>query len=355
MPLKTGTLDISSLYDVQNQQIAQVGEDRIAEILNAELDVHNEIVNDLMSELCTITTERLYRYGVGDAGEMVEVDEYGRAPTQKPAAGATVGAPLRMFQHAVGWTRKYMQRRTVNDVLQTFAAAQKAHLKRLGREIKNAIFGATNYTFQDFLVDKVDLNVKRFLNADSSAIPEGPNGEVFDGTTHTHYDAIAALDAPSLKATVRDVVEHGHGEGVRIIISQADESAVRALTGFKEYLDARIIRGGGATTDVAQGNLDNSRLDNRAIGIFEGAEVWTKPWGIEDYAFVYAAGDARKPLTMRVSDIAGTTGLRIAADIDTFPLRAQYMEAELGVAVRERTNGAVLYFAGGAYVVPTIS
>ncbi len=40
--------------------------------------------------------------------------------------------------------------------------------------------------------------------------------------------------------------------------------------------------------------------------------------------------------------------------MSAFPLQAQHMESEFGVAVWNRTNGGVLYFAGASYVDPTI-
>ncbi len=62
-----------------------------------------------------------------------------------------------------------------------------------------------------------------------------------------------------------------------------------------------------------------------------------------------------KPLAFRQREAASLQGLRIAAQLDTHPLYAQYMEAEFGVGVWTRTNGAVLYFGGASYTDPTIS
>jgi hypothetical protein len=195
------------------------------------------------------------------------------------------------------------------------------------------------------------LGVKRFVNADGASIPDGPNGEVYDGSTHTHYDAIAGLTAAALQASIRDVVEHGHGGKVVTVINIADEATVRALTGFTAYLDPRITLNSNARE--ATQRLDITRLDNRAIGIFDSSEIWIKPWGIANYALSFDATTGNKPLLLRTRS-GGAPTLEIAAELDTYPLYSQYMESEFGLGVWTRTNGAVLYFGGGSYTNPTI-
>lgn len=352
MATQTGMNDISTLLAARFQSVAEFGMNTVQRILEADIAAHNQIVSEMVGEMAELTTDRQRIYGTSASGEMIEVDEYGRAPTQRPLPGSTVGFPLRAFQFPIGWTEKYMQTRTPADVAQAVLGAEKAHLRAIQREIKRAIYGAANYTYKDHLVDNVSLSVKRFVNADSAEIPDGPNGETFDGASHTHYNFNAALDAASLTANVTDVIEHGHGTGVRMAISRTNEAAVRALTGFTAYVDPRVVY---RATDTPARTLDISRLDNRAIGIYEGAEVWVKPWAIANYAFVWDAGSDMKPLAFRQRSQEALQGLRIAATNSAYPLFAQFLEAEYGIGVWTRTNGAVLFFAGGSYTSPTIS
>src|SRR5690606_13764465 len=135
-----------------------------------------------------------------------------------------------------------------------------------------------------------------------------------------HYDANSGLTAATAKAIINDVIEHGHGNMVKLAISRTDEATVRALTGFVAYPDPRIIY---RASDTPGQTLDISRLDNRAIGIFEGAEVWVKPWAIANYLFAWDDGDPMKPLAFRQREAASLQGLRIAAQLDTHPLYAQ--------------------------------
>jgi hypothetical protein len=308
----------------------------------------------MAGEMCEFTTDRQRIYGTSAGGEMVEVDEYGKAPTQRSQPGATVGFPLRLFQYNVGWTYKWLQNHTPADMATMVLAAEAAHWRKVEKEIKKAVYGAANYAFNDHLVDGVALAIKRFLNADSVAIPNGPNGEIYDPTTHTHFDYNASLTAAVALACINDVIEHGHGGMVKLAISKTDEAAFRApLTGFVPYPDPRIIY---RASDTPGTTLDIARLDNRAIGIFNGAEVWVKSWAIANYLFAWDAMSPEKPLAFRQRAGAGLAGLYIAAENGDYPLFAKIMEAEFGLGVWTRTNGALLFFASGAsYTSPTIT
>lgn len=351
--MTTGTHDISTLLATRNQSVAQFGLNNIVPILERELAAHNALVTGFVSDLAEFTTDRQRKYGVSVAGDMEEVDEYGRSRTQVGKPGDTVGFPLKQYQFTIGWTRKWFENKTPADLAIATQAAERAHLRALMRDIKRAFMYSANYTFADFLVDNVDLSVKRLVNADSANIPEGPNNEIFDGATHTHYLARAggSLAASDVTGGINTLVEHGQGQMVKLAINKTDETAFRALTGFIGYPDPRIVY---RNTDTPGTTLDITRLDNRAIGIFGGAEVWVKPWMPANYIFIWDAG-SDKPVVIRQRAGGSQPGLRIAGENDAFPLHAQYMEAEFGAAVWNRTNGVMLYFGNTSYADPTLN
>lgn len=355
MATNVGTNDNSTLLAARFQSAKAFGLNTIREVLQADLDAHNTIVNQMVGDLCELTTDAQRIYGTSSEGEMVEVDEYGKAAGQRVLPGATVGFPLKLFQYNVGWTNKWLETHTPAEMAARQLAAQKAHLRRIQKELKSAMYLSANYTFNDHLVDKIDLGVKRFVNADSAAIPDGPNGETFAGASHTHYTAASSLAVADITAAIDTVIEHGHGNKVILAINKTNEAAVRALTGFTAYIDPRLIVPGGATSGVPNARLDVSRLDNRAIGLLGGAEVWVKPWAIAGYAVVYDSGSPMKPLAYRQRTQTTLQGLRIASELDDYPLQTQFMEAEFGVGVWTRTNGAVHDFGHASYTDPTIS
>ena len=348
-------LTLDTMASMNNTTVPQIGEDNVFDALNASLAAHNDLLTEKLASLVVDTTDRLKRYGGVDSMNMETVDEGGSPDAQKISAGATVGFPLRLYGIALQWTRKYLQNATVAEIAAQTIAARDAHIRAADREIKRAIFGSANFTFVDVLIDGVSLAVKRLLNADSAPIPQDPNGNSFNAATHTHYLATAALVVADLVSLVETVTEHfGNGEA-RVYINRAQEAAVRALAGFVPYTDARIVSADNVTR--ALGSLNANLLYNRAIGIFTSggvtAEIWVKPWPPASYMFSYIAG-AEKPLRRRTR-AAGSGGLVLQAADEAHPLRAQSFDAEFGIGVFERRNGAVLYTGGGAYVVPTIS
>lgn len=354
MTTVTGTYDISTLLAARFMSAAAFGMSTIRQILDNDIAAHNAIVNLILSEMADMTTDRQRIYGTSTAGDMTEVDEYGRAPTQLNKPGSTVAFPLRLYQFPIGWTRKWLETKTPADLATAVQSAEKAHLRAIQTEVKKALLLSANYTFIDFLDDKVSLAVKRLLNADSEPIADGPNGETFTASSHTHYLArVSTLAASDLTGLINHVVEHGHGGAVKVAISRTDEATVRALTGFTAYIDPRLVAG-AATTNQPGARLDIGRVDNRAIGIFGAAEVWVKSWMPANYFFCWDSAAPGKPLGFRQRNATTLQGLRIAADLDDYPLQAQYMEAEFGLGVWTRTNGAVLYIGDTTWADPTI-
>lgn len=356
--MPTGTLVMADLQANRFQSAAEFGLDRIQPVLEADLAAYNMINDEIMSDIAEITTDRQRIYGGSAAGEMYESDEFDRGVAVKATGGSTVGFPLLKFVKDIGWTRDYSLMATPADYAETSIAVQAMYSRAWQREMKKAIFLSANYTFRDrFVPPLIDLSVKRLINADSMAIPNGPNGETFTASSHTHYDFLdgASPTAAALTALIEDVVEHGHGAQVRININRAAETAVRALTGFVAYTDPRLTLGTQANQPTQR--LDIGRLDNRAIGLFGAAEVWVRSWVPAGYVFVYDAGSPLKPLVMRQHPSTAVRGLRLVATIEDYPLYAQVMEAYMGFGIWQRSNGAVLFYAGGAvaYVDPVIS
>lgn len=356
-----GTLAaLDTLASLSNTTVADFGEDRAFAEIDAALAAHNRIENELLSEFVEKTTDRLRRYGSSDAMNMDELDEFGRADAQKISAGATVGIPLRLYGLSVQWTRKYLQNATGEELAKQTVAAMDADSKVIQREIKRAIFNPTNATVLDRLVDNVSLPIKRLLNADSSSIPLGPNGESFDGATHTHYlfTAGVALAAADMNALIETVIEHHPSGQAQVYIHRAQETAVRGLAGFTAYLDARVIN---QTAGVVAGqSLNSFNVNDRAIGIYSAAgvsaEVWVRPWMISGYLFAWVKG-APVPLAMRTRT-ATSGNFELVADDELHPLRARSWEREAGFSAWTRSNGSLLYIDSGAasaYVAPTVS
>ncbi|HEX2864266.1 MAG TPA: hypothetical protein VHN99_06835 [Deinococcales bacterium] len=347
----TGTYTLNDLLAV-TERVVNFGEDSLAQVIQADLAAHNLVTLGMLAELATPTTLSAEAAGAQVDGDMVELDEFGLSPTQKTTLPAGVAYPLGKFGHAVGWTKDYMLRAKVADIVAATGRATRGHRVALQRAITKALFTPTNYSVRDKFRDGAVLNVKRLYNADGDPISSGPNGEFFDGTVHTHYQANATLTTTALDTLIGSVLEHGYGNDLRVYINRAQDATVRALTGFAPVLDARIIA--PTTGTYAQGDLNVAAADNRQIGVYGGAAIWTKPWVPAGYVFCYAAGDPIKPLKFRQDDAPELQGLRMVAQESVHPLVVDNFEAYYGFGAFGRGNGAVLYVGGASYVVPTI-
>lgn len=349
MAQKTGTFDISTLQAANNTSVIDFGEDKAAEIIAQDNRNFSQIVDELLADLAEKTSDRQRSAGSSLGGSAMEVDEYGQGPTQKDVPGYFIGFPLKRIQFPIGWTTQWLKNATPADLAVRNGIAQGAHLRRMRYELQKAIFTPTNTTFTDHLVDKGSLPVKAFINADSSAMANGPNGEVFDGSTHTHYDGSATLTAAAVLAMIADVVEHRNGARVIVAFNQADATAVSALSGFVALQPSYIIP---ATGTVGSPTLQ-FRADNRQIGFMNGAEIWTKPWVPANYAAAWDAAAPQKPLVYRTEK--NDLGVHIAAEIDSHPLHANFSEWFYGFGAWNRVAMAVLKFNNATYSAPSLS
>ncbi len=351
-----GTLTTFDTLASNFQTVAEYGEDRAYEAISRLLDAHNRILREDLAEFVEFSIDRQRRYGGADTMEMVDVDEMGTADAQKVSAGQTVGFPLRLRQSALQWTRKWFQVHTVSELAVQYEAARTADIRRIRKDLLNALFQPTNYTFNDSLIDHVDLPVKRLLNADGVAIPPDAYGNTVDGSTHTHYLGTASFSAADLQALIDTVVEHNpDGAEVKVFINRAEEAAVRAFAGFTAYLDARIVP--ADTTTRADGALNMTNVQNRAIGVFDAAEIWVKSWIPANYALAFDMNPSRRPLVYRVRPGVnqGFGDLQLASNDEAYPLRAQHFEREFGIGVWMRDAAAVLRTNNATYAAPTIS
>lgn len=356
MPEQIGGYTVADLIANQHQTVAEFGEDTIAEVLARDLAILNANVTEQLSMVAEVVTSldsRLALYGTSITGEFHEIEEVGRPPSQRATAGQTVGFPLRKFGGATGWTRDMLAQMTVSDFAIQFTQRQRGYIGAVRKHLQQSIYTPTNETFVDrFVTNTISLPVKRFLNADGAEIPDGPNGETFDGATLTHYVANNGWDNATLLAAVDKLVVHGHTNMPVIVIARGNKTNIEGLAGFTPFSDDRINY---VASNSTVERLDRTNVGNRPIGLFGDAVVWIKPWGVTNYCFLFDAGASRKPLRMRQHHIPAMRGLRIAAEFDDYPLRAEIMDAYFGFGAYERSNGVVVYFGGVGYTAPTFS
>jgi len=143
---------------------------------------------------------------------------------------------------------------------------------------------------------------------------------------------------------------------VKVYINTAQEVAVRAFTGFTATVDVRV-RQADTSTYVASPGLDMTNRGDRFIGVYNGAEVWVKSWGIANYLLAINTGAPKVcAYRTRLGQDNPQSGLRPTYKQRGYPLNMSGWEREFGVAVTGRVSAAVLYIgATTTYADPTLT
>jgi hypothetical protein len=345
---------LATRFQYPNTRLSEIGQEDAYASIKMLLDDHNAIMRTIFSDFAEYTTERDALYGGGETGVMTEVDEFGTAPPTKVTAGSVVGFPLKRFEKAWQATKKFLAKATLGELLAQVNYMRTADRLNMIREMKIALFNPVNYTADEYLGDHRTtpiIAVKRLINADSMPIPPGPNGEIFDATTHTHYLGTAAFVTADLVAAKETVLEHfGTGDFV-IGIARAQEAAIRAMTPNFVYMLPGSQVGPNTAIQLPGTRLPIVPTARRQIGEFDGIPVEVKPWVSSGYIVVY--NRSVKPLAVRVED--GVSGeLQIDAEDEKHPLQAKTYSREFGVGVRQRHAAAVLQTTSATYTAPSL-
>jgi len=352
---KFGTLSALEDWAADNDPITG-RQEQIAQTFADALAAYNQLTADALSDLAGTTDQAQLAFPGADEAIIQELDEWGAADASKATTTGEVGFPLRIYGGTLQWTNTYLERATPAMLASQLDAFATADIRNIRRLLATALFKNTNTVgYFDRIGSKRTYDLKALLNADGQAIPPSQSGATFDGATHTHYHANATLTAAYLQGLIDTVVEHGVDGKAVVYIAKADESTVRGLSGFSAYLDARITV--AASTQYGTQQLDVANPDDRAIGVFGGAEVWVKPWIPANYQAALIVGGSLKPLMVRTrtGDFTAAGGFRLISEHSHEPLHAQYLGREFGISAYGRQRAAVGRSNNGTYAIPTIS
>ncbi|MFC6592405.1 hypothetical protein ACFP81_10640 [Deinococcus lacus] len=349
----TGTYDLQTLRNNRRDRLSTLPLDEINRVVQTELAAHNRRANEMIAAYAmhVDTRDGVDATGQTLTGEMFEVDEYGRAPTQISGRPSETYFPLRRYQFAAGYTADFFRKKTPADLVAVLENAQAAHRRELVRQIQHRLFSPFNYEFEDFLTDGKVFSVKAFYNGDGVVPPAGVNLQEMKAD-HNHYMAFSSLTEENLRQVINNTREHSDSGQVEVHISAVDEGTVRAFAGFAPATDIQVtVNGGGSVT--ANRPLDTRNTGNRFIGRFDGVDVHVKPWIYDHYACAVDMGSPA--LGIRHPDDREDEGLRMIGQIVTFPLQSDYWGAEFGIGVRRRGGATMAQFgaAGGQYTDPT--
>lgn len=354
--MATGPRDTSSLImltgwdatELQNHKLidgttyAEVAR-RLAAAVGA---LQAEFASDWYTNLYSMSDEPEISYRVGVSNGMTQHLEYSR-PDAARADQEGHMAPLIGWDRMLGWTWDYLKEARMSQVMADIADAVKdvrdrRRIRLLRRLIRRdddsgavAGLGSSGYSCG-------------FATAAASTAvdftPPANAGTTFD-SNHEHFVAIAggAITAAVLNDVYDELREHGHEAPFDFIHGPDDTATIKALTDYTER-GSDIVRL-GTTQDVAL-------VEPEYHGVFDGKIRLREVRGMPQY---YGAGyktygrlSQRNPLMVRLAKGEAIWRITIMTDpragSGIVPLQNVMLYMQMGVTVRDRTNGTGRYW-----------
>lgn len=340
-----GAHDIRDLQP--DVQINAVGQRIVADYLVNILEEYNSQWDEIRATMLGPTITE-YRLGIErEAGAMYlqQADEYSRPDAFRLGGRTFLQWPLRPYQRRTAWTRTYLARATVGDLLRL---QQALSLQDTNTQIRDALWALLNvdgYTFDDEMYGP--LTIAPFLNGDGF-IPPPFFGTTFDGN-HTHYMATngALVEADIMTTAMAHLREHGMATNLIAWCDPNLTDEIGAFTNFKPRPDPNIIIPSfGGTQEYAV------VTEADAIGRLGQVQIVPKPFMPANYIFIWDAS-LGPPLLERVHEVPEFRGFNLVLQEEKFPLRDAFYERWTGYAVNNRINGfAIFVDAGASYVTP---
>lgn len=331
--------------------------DDVFEEIRRLLAIHNGFIDEQIDAMVGMTTtERHVSYGGTFEMDMTELDENGTPDAQKGTTGFTLGLPLRLWGRSLQWNYTWFEEHSPRELGALFDALFLGDIKNVSLALRTAFFRPTNYTFNDHLVDKIDIAVKALINADSSTVPSLPDGTAVDGATHTHFLGSATFTAAIINSTITTVSEHFDTGQTVLWIPSASESAIRALTGANEFVPDTIPGVAyPSTTMTTTQALSTNQQYNRRIGLWgaNGTPVFVKPVVPTNYILARQEG-VDPPIVRRIRN-AASAQLRMRFQGEIHPLGYEVFERKFGFGVKNRLAAAVARTNNITYALPALT
>lgn len=321
--------------------------------LNGALTALNaELTGGLWGSLISVTDQPDMEYRVGVSNGFEIHTEYGRPDASRASTEGHM-LPYLEYDRGLGWTFDYLKR---------------ARMSQIEADIADAIKDARDVWRQKILTRLLqngdDSGVAKGLGSGGYSpgfattasatsvdfVPPSFGGTTFS-STHEHYVATAgsgdftAADFADMAAELR---EHGHEPPYDFIVGTAEDTAIRALTGFVSVPNIDVVY--GALQDRAALPVGADGAGGYYIGTINDVRVRIVRGIPAYYGFAwksYGNLSQRNPVRIRVDK--GQTGVSFMAANDprngspAHPLQYMTLQAGFGVGVADRTNGTPRY------------
>lgn len=273
--------------------------------------------------------------------------------------------PLRDYEDAVGWSRRYLERANMEMVRNHLLEIADRWRNRVDYDVLTRVFTTT-----ENLIGTAGYDVPWAIGTGTNVnyIPPAYRGYSFT-SSHTHFKYAnsvvnAAAIAAMLNTLADDIRHHGYTGRLVALVSDADMALfTTAMTGFVPMTPFTVSPGStgyqftaGEVTGIP-GSLFG--YFNGTRGVIELRSHERIPTGYMVVFKSFGNNNPRNPLAVRVEDDRGF-GLVPEPQVDrtlTPKMDKLLFHATHGIGINDRSAAAVGYIASGAsaYVAPTIS
>jgi hypothetical protein len=319
---------------------------------------HNRIINAMMTELVTLTTEDQINYQLPDGGELQPLDEKGNPRPTKPVGTYTIAFPIRGGGDAWADDRVSRAHMTVGDANRLTLSALTKDARWLRRQMLAALFTNVSYVYKD----KINGNLTILPLADNDDVTYvRVNGE---SAKADHYLAQAAAidDANNPFPTIYNTLSAYPGNNGPYVVYVPTNlvASIKALANFDPARDADIIYGADLTVLQATITTDNPVVNSDIVGFgniyhgkVDGCHIIEWKSLPDNYMIGLARGAADTPLAMREYVPEELRGLFAEFHSpDGNVMESRYIRYA-GFGVRNRIAALVYRIGAGAYSIPS--
>lgn len=338
------------LADVFNENVNDVGIERVNRAIELTLEEHNRQLNALLNLFVERTEQFKTRFRSPVLSRLQPLDENGRALPIKPIGFYDTAYPLQDGGTAWGTNYKSSKKLTVADANRITQTLTLADMRWMRDHVLAALFTNVSWTHAD--PDHGNLTIYGLANGDTTQYFIQTGAEF--GATDTHYlfQAAAISDAADpIPTIVAEIEEHPENTGDVIIMVPTNlKASVEGLTAFIEASDPNLRQGDSITQ--LTGRLGVA-VPGEVIG-YHSAGAWIVHWKNLTSSYIVAVmTGGERPLRQREETVDSLKGFNKVGERNDHPFyESQYLRTA-GFGGWNRVGAVVLLQGAGAYAVPT--
>lgn len=338
------------LADVFNDNINEVGVERVNRAIELTLQEHNRQLNSLLDLFVERTEQFKTRFRSPVLSRLQPLDENGRALPIKALGFYDTAYPLQMAGTAWGANHVSREKLTVADANRITQTLALGDMRWMRDHVLAALFANASWNHVD--PEHGTLTIQGLANGDAVKYFIQTGAE--QGATDTHYlfQAAAISDAADpFPAAITELTEHPENSGEVIFLIPTNlKTAIEGLTAFIEIGNPNLRLGDNVTQ--LTGDLGVA-VPGQVIG-YHTSGAWIVHWkNLTSNYIIGLTTQGERALREREETVDSLRGFNKVAERNDHPFyESQYLRIA-GFGGWNRVGAVVIQIGAGAYSIPT--